>query len=338
MRRFSHSLLHRWHRLLLRAHQGWELAPELRHAALNTKLMGAAISRQMYAAGMAGPGLPAPEAPVSVGLTGGVCRQDAIESPWLRHWCARLGMVPLYHRKIWEECFVAQALWEAGMLARGRRGLGFAVGREYLPAFAAAQGMEVLATDLRPEDTRARHWHESGQHAEGADHLFLPHLIDRAAFAERVAFRAVDMARIPPELAAGGFDCLWSVCAFEHLGSLEAGLDFVLRAMGCLRPGGIAVHTTEFNTAPDGPTPSRGPTVLYQRRHIEALGARLAAAGHTLLPVDFDGGSGVLDRFVDLPPYAAADGRLAVEDAPHLRLSYRGYVATSLGLIIRAGT
>lgn len=330
------AVLRRLDRLALRTWLRGEMPPELRHAALNTKLMGAVISRQMYAAGLAGPGLPAPEQPVHVGLAGGVCRQDAIEAPWLRHWCGRLGMVPLYHRKIWEECFVAQALWEAGMLAPGRRGIGFAVGREYLPAFAAAHGMEVLATDLRPEDARARAWHDSGQHAAGADHLFLPGLIDREAFEARLRFRAVDMARIPPDLLAGGFDCLWSVCAFEHLGSLEAGLDYVIRAMACLKPGGVAVHTTEFNTDPDGPTPSRGETVLYQRRHIEALGARLAALGHEMLPVDYDGGSGVLDRFVDLPPYAKPDGSLAVEDAPHLRLSFRGHVATSIGLIIRA--
>jgi hypothetical protein len=337
MDRIRNAILHRWQRLRLRAWQGGEMPPELRHAALNTKLMGAVIARQMYAAGLAGPGLPAPDAPVPVGLAGGVCRQDAIEAPWLRHWCARLGMVPLYHRKVWEECFVAQALWEAGMLAPGRRGIGFAVGREYLPALAAAFGMEVLATDLRPEDPRARDWHQSGQHAGEAGHLFLPHIVDRASFEARLRFRAVDMARIPQDLRAGGFDCLWSACAFEHLGSLEAGLDFVVRAMACLRPGGVAVHTTEFNIEPEGPTPSSGPTVLYQRRHVEELGRRLAAMGHEMLPVDFDGGSGVLDRFVDLPPYAEAGGRLAVEDAPHLRLSFRGHVATSIGLIIRAG-
>lgn len=336
MGRLATALGQRLDRLRLRLWQRGGMSPELRHTALNTKLLGAAISRQMYAAGLAGPGLPAPEHPVHVGLTGSVARQDAIEAPWLRHWCARLGMVPLYHRKIWEECFVAQALWEAGALAPGRRGLGFAVGREYLPAFAAAHGMEVLATDLRPDDDRARAWHGSGQHAERAEHLFRPHLVDRAVFDARVRFRAVDMARIPPDLTAGGFDALWSVCALEHLGSLEAGLDFMIRAMACLKPGGVAVHTTEFNMEPDGPTPSRGATVLYQRRHLELLGERLARAGHALLPVDYAGGDGVLDRFVDLPPFAEPDGSLAVEDAPHLRLSFRGHVATSIGLIIRA--
>jgi len=316
---------------------GDELPPELRHAIWNSKQMGALLARQFYQAGMAGPGIPAPEDPVLARLGGRLCRQEDIEAPWLHHWCARLGMAPIYHRKVWEECFVAQALWEAGMLAPRRRGLGFAVGRELLPAFIAAQGAEVLATDLRQEDRRARVWQETGQHARQHDHLFYPHLLGREDFDARVVFRAVDMARIPEDLSQGGFDFLWSVCSLEHLGTLRAGQDFILRAMACLRPGGVAVHTTEFNLAEDGPTQAQGLTVLYQRRHIEELGVRLAAAGHTLLTVDFTAGDGVLDRFVDIPPFALPDGTPPVPDTPHLRLGQQEHVATSIGLIIRAG-
>ncbi|WP_270934706.1 SAM-dependent methyltransferase [Falsiroseomonas oryzae] len=337
LRRAAAWILGQGRRLAAGLRTGDTLPPELRHAIHNTKLLGALLARQAYAEGRAGPGVAAPEHPVLVRLGGRLCRQEDIEAPWLHHWCARLGMVPLYHRKVWEECFVAQALWEAGMLAPGRRALGFAVGRELLPAFAAAQGVQVLATDLARGESRARIWHGTGQHAEGADHLFHPHLLPREVFDARVAFRAVDMAAIPDDLRRGGFDALWSVCAFEHLGSLESGLDFVLRAMDCLRPGGIAVHTTEYNLAETGPTLGSGVTVLYQRRHIEALGARLAAAGHQLLPVDFGTGGGVLDGFVDLPPFSAPDGTQPVADTPHLRKTHAEHVVTSIGLIIRAG-
>jgi SAM-dependent methyltransferase len=312
------------------------MPPELQHAIWNSKVLGSAIARQLYASGIAGPKVQAQPFPVLARLGSGLCRQQQMEEPWLHHWCARLGMFPLYHRKVWEDCFVAQALWEAGMLTSRRRGLGFAVGREMLPAFFAAQGVEVLATDLAGDDERARQWHETGQHAAAADQVFWPHLIEREAFDERVSFRPADMAAIPPDLADGSRDFVWSVCSFEHLGSIPAGLDFVLRAMDCLRPGGIAVHTTEFNLAAEGPTIEGGTTVLFQRRHIEQLGDRLAAAGHELLPVDFDTGDGVLDRFIDLPPFATPDGTLTVPDTPHLRLSFGPHVATSIGLIIRA--
>jgi SAM-dependent methyltransferase len=314
---------------------GDELPPELRHAMWNAKVLGSALARQAYDAGLAGPAAPAAEAPVHLGLGGRLCRQADIEAPWLRHWCGRLGMVPLYHRKVWEECFIPQALWEQGMLAPGRRGLGFAVGRERLPALFAAMGAAVVATDLPAGDPRAREWRDTAQHADGAEGLFDPRILPREAFDARVTFRPADMAAIAPDLR--GFDFLWSNCAFEHLGTLEAGLDFVRRAMACLRPGGVAVHTTEFNLAEHGPTASRGPTVLYQRRHIEALGERLAAAGHRLLPVDYAPGEGVLDRFVDLPPFSKPDGTLPMPDVPHLKKSAREHVATSIGLIVVAG-
>ncbi|WP_235952546.1 SAM-dependent methyltransferase [Falsiroseomonas algicola] len=309
--------------------------PELRHAAWNTKVLGSAFARQLYATGIAGPGVPPQSFPVQVRLTSGLCRQQALEQPWLHYWCSRLGMYPMYHRKVWEDCFVAQALWEAGMLNGRRRALGFAVGREMLPAFFAAFGVEVLATDLGLEAQKAKGWQETGQHASELDHLFWPHLVEREVFDQRVTFQPADMRRIPDALADGSRDFVWSVCSFEHLGSIQAGLDFVVRAMDCLRPGGVAVHTTEFNMAEEGPTVESGNTVLFQRRHIEALGERLAALGHELLPVDYSPGQGVLDMFVDLPPYREEDGAQPVPDTPHLRLAKGEHVVTSIGLIIR---
>lgn len=310
-----------------------QLTPEI----LAHKQAGAALARAAYEAGLAGPGLAAPDHPVLLRLTGRLCRQADIEAPWLRHWCARLGMLPIYHRKVWEEAYVAQALWEAGMLAPRRRGLGFAVGRELLPSFLAAHGAEVLATDLDAADARARHWHATGQHAEAADPLFHPHLVERADFDRLVRYRPVDMNAIPSDLRQGGFDFLWSVCSFEHLGSIAAGLDFVVAAMACLRPGGVAVHTTEYNLDEAGPTVETGGTVLFQRRHIEALGQRLAAAGHRMLPVAFDQRDGVLDGFVDLPPFADAAGAPMVPDTPHLALRLGAHSTTSVGIIVRAG-
>lgn len=308
---------------------------EARHAAWNTKVLGSAYARQLYASGVAGPGVQLQSFPVQVRLTSGLCRQADIEQPWLHYWCSRLGMLPIYHRKVWEDCFVAQALWEAGMLNNRRRALGFAVGREMLPAFFAAHGVEVLATDLGQQEQTAKGWQQTGQHASELEHLFWPTLVEREVFDQRVTFQPADMRRIPDALADGSRDFVWSVCSFEHLGSIQAGLDFVVRAMDCLRPGGIAVHTTEFNMDAEGPTLDGGSTVLFQRRHIEALGERLAEAGHELLPVDFHPGRGVLDQFVDLPPFSEEGGALPVADTPHLRLAMGEHVATSIGLIIR---
>ncbi|MFC0409948.1 class I SAM-dependent methyltransferase [Roseomonas elaeocarpi] len=308
--------------------------------AWNTKLMGSTLARAAYDQGIAGYDAPAVTEPVPAGLTGRLCRQEDIEAPWLRYWCGRQRFAPLYHRKVWEDCFVPQAVWEAGMLVPGKRALGFAVGAEYLPSLFAAHGMEVVATDLDPGDRRARDWIRTAQHGSSRDTLFQPHLLDRDAFDARVTHRVADMSSIPADLQRGGFDVVWSVCSFEHLGSIEAGLRFVTEAMRCLRPGGIAVHTTEFNLHDTGPGVERGPTVLFRRRHLEALAERLRRAGHHPLPFDFAIGNGVLDRFVDLPPYARNEEWPFPVDSgetPHLKLSVRGCVSTSAALIVRAG-
>ena len=90
-------------------------------AAWNTKVLGSLLARQAYEAGLAGYGVPAPETPQPAGLTGRLCRQADIEGPWVRHWCRALGTTPFYHRKLWEDCYILQVLWEAGLLAPGGR-------------------------------------------------------------------------------------------------------------------------------------------------------------------------------------------------------------------------
>jgi SAM-dependent methyltransferase len=302
----------------------------------SVKVLGAELAQRHYAAGLAGPAAPVPAGPSPVGLTSRTCRQADIEADWFRHWCRLIGTPPVYHRKLWEDGFILQALWEAGMLTPGRRGLGFAVGREALPAILAAHGAEVVATDLASEDSRAQDWIATGQHGSAAAALYRPALLPREDFDARVQFRPADMAAIPAELCRGGFDFTWSACALEHLGSLERGLRFVESAMRCLKPGGIAVHTTEFNLDAGGGTIGRGTTVLYQRRHIEALAARLAARGHRLLALDDGHGNGMMDRFVDLAPFGDAASPLGTMFPPHLRLSVRGFPVTSAGIVVQA--
>jgi SAM-dependent methyltransferase len=301
------------------------------------KVLGADLVQRHYAVGLAGPQVRLPEAPARAGLTSRTCRQADIESPWLRHWCGALGTTPFYHRKLWEDCFILQVLWEAGLLKPGGRALGFAVGQEPLPAILASRGVEVLATDIAAEDARAQDWIATGQHGASTDKLFRPHLSDRASFDRLVAFRSADMAALPEELLDGSRDIVWSACSMEHLGSHERGLAFVEAAMRCLRPGGIAVHTTELNLDAEGETLGQGNTMLYQLRHLEALSARLAALGHTMLPLSHQHPPGIMDQFVDVPPYEEGRVPLGPLSPPHLRLSIAGYPCTSVGIVVIAG-
>ena len=304
----------------------------------NMKVLGIALARQCYQAGLAGPGVTAPQEPEKVGLAGGLCRQADMESAWLRYWCGQLQIFPLYHRKVWEHCFILQALWEAGAMDDGKAALGFAVGAEPLPALLAARGVAVLATDLDAQAPDAKVWQDTGQHAGRRDPLFHPDLVDRAGFDARVAYRSVDMNRIPHDLH-GRFDACWSSCAMEHLGSIEHGLRFVENAMRCLKPGGTAVHTMEFNLhAAQSGSLRRGTTVLFEQADVLGLAQRLLEAGHWVCDITFDRGDGILDGFTDVPPFnPEAGGPAAMPPAPHLRVAFRGHVVTSLGIVARAG-
>src|ERR1700676_5422381 len=131
----------------------------------------------------------------------------------------------------------------------------------------------------------------------------------------------------------GQFDFCWSTCAFEHLGTLANGLAFVENSLRTLRPGGVAVHTTEF-TFNCGETIDNNPTVLYQERHLTELIARLRDQGYQVADLDLAPGRGVLDCFVDLPPFSH-DLLLLRHPGAHLKLAIDGYTCTSVGLIIK---
>lgn len=297
--------------------------------ALNVKLFGTELAERLWAQA---PQRPVLEAPTHVGLTGRLCRQEDIESAWLRHWMARVRMAPVYHRKIWEVAYILQAIHESGCVNPGAEALGFAVGQEPIPAMLAALGLNVLATDLQSDDSRAQAWAQTGQNAAELQSLLRPAILAEKPFFERCRFQPLDMTAIPEDLH-GRFDILWSSCSLEHLGSIEAGITFIEKAMLCLKPGGVAVHTTEFNMAPGEETIDNWPTVLFRRSDIQACLDRLKAAGHSPMPMDFATGDGLLDGFVDVPPFQPGPKQRM---APHLRLNVDGFPATSIGLIIRA--
>ncbi len=189
-------------------------------------------------------------------LRSGPCTQAQLISPQFQDWGKRLGERPMHlHRKVWEYCYITQALHERDLLRQGLRGLGFAVGREPLAAFFAGQGCEIVATDLAVEEAAKGGWVETSQHAESLEALNGRNLCPADLFRQRVSFRIVDMRQIPADL--GTFDFVWSACSFEHLGSLALGERFVFDALRFVKPGGFAVHTTEYNVSSNTRTQPR---------------------------------------------------------------------------------
>src|SRR5262245_35221005 len=213
-------------------------------------------------------------------LGSALCRQRDFDTPWVREWVRRLATPMRYHRGLWEWVYVSEALRERGALSRQSRGLGFGVGAEPLPAAYASFGCRIIATDLPLDEASKKGWAGGVQYAGRKEGLKNNQICPEEQFSRLVDFRHCDMNDIPSDL--DGFDFCWSCCALEHLGSLDAGLRFVERSLDTLRPGGWAVHTTEFNMSSTAATIESGPTVLYRQCDLKRLIENLQNDGNQI--------------------------------------------------------
>jgi hypothetical protein len=271
--------------------------------------------------------LPEGPEPTFPNLVWQLCTTAQTRAPAYLEWCDVIGRRPdSQRRKVWEYCYALQGLHEQLGLRAGQRGLGFGVGQEPMPSVFAARGIDVLATDLGVESAQKTGWIKSKEHASGMDQLHRSHICSREQLEKHVSFRPVNMNEIPDDLT--GFDFLWSSCALEHLGSIELGMRFIERSMACLAPGGVAVHTTEFNLVSNDETVDNEGTVLFRKRDLEELARRLTAQGHQVLPLNCHPGSEPLDHHIDVPPYRWV---------PHLRLMLGSFATTSVGIIVKRG-
>ncbi len=307
----------------------WQMSKDMTAMKLNIKFFGYELAKALMAS------LPprAVGGPFEIDMRSKPSTQLDLEADWTRHWSAELKHAHIIHRKIWEYAYVLQVLWQTGKMKPGMKGVGFGCGEEPMASYLAAKGCKVLVTDLPPDDRRAKGWTETKQHAT-LDKAFKGDLVDRATFNNNVSFRHVDMSDLPADLK--DYDFCWSICAFEHLGSIDKGVAFIENVVDSLKPGGVSVHTTEFNFGNDKETIDNWPTVLFQQRHFETMARRLEKKGCRVLPLDFNVGSLPLDRFIDMPPFpheasSAAMGHWS-KDTMHIKLSVDGFPTTCFGI------
>lgn len=253
-----------------------------------------------------------------------LCKAMDFKAAWFKRWCAELDEQPNFHRKQWEFVYIMQALWERGCIAAGKKGLVFAAGTEPLPAMFAKYGCNILATDIFPEQGIAKGWDNANQLCFGLDSLNTRNICDAENFKKLVQYRPVDMNDIPVDLT--GFDFNWSSCSFEHLGTIEKGITFLKNQMNTLKPGGWAVHTTEYNISSNDETQDNNDSVFYRKRDIEKVVDILRNEGHLVDEPDYALGGLPQDFQVDVYPYR--------QDV-HLKLQVDKFVVTSIGLIIQ---
>lgn len=276
--------------------------------------------------------------PARIGLHCKASTQQDLESDWVAYWLSQLQVPVFFHRKLWELAYVLQALWERDRIKPGLRGLGFGCGIEPLPSYFADKGVKVTVTDLEPAASEGKGWSDSNQHTATIDHVFHANLVSRERFDANVALRYVDMNAIPADLR--DYDFCWSICSLEHLGSIQKGLDFIRNSLDTLKVGGVAVHTTEFNFAHENETVDNWPTVLFQKKHFQAIADRLTSEGHTVAPLDFSIGSKPLDKFIDMPPWDVHMNEQMKTDwsgSAHIKVAIDGFPSTCFGLIVTKG-
>ncbi len=245
------------------------------------------------------------------------CTATQFIDPHYHRIVALLPQFPKFHRKQWEYVYIIRALEQFGMLVPGKRGLGFGCGKEPLAGVMVNHGLDVMVTDIPPVVA------DSNWGTRSVMDSYYEGLCPRERYAEHVQFRSIDMNHIPDDL--GTYDFVWSCCALEHLGSLQAGMDFIVNANKCLQPGGIAIHTTEFNVGSDDETLDLPNLALYRRQDFLKLQTRLQESGCSLLPLNFATGTAGPDLHIDLPPY---------EWTWHLKVMIERFTVTSFGLVV----
>lgn len=294
--------------------QLWRMTKDMEAMKLTMKFFGYELAKALLASL---PPLP-PGGPFNMPLTSRPSTQADLEANWSRYWSAQIRETHGIHRRVWEHAFVLQALAQLGKLKPGMKGFGFAPGGP-LTAYLASMNCEITAVDAQ---------------APAADALFRGELLDRPMFDRNVKLRPANLGALPQDLR--GFDFCWSVSRLQHAGSIANAMAFMESMADTLKPGGVAVHTAEFNFAVDDETIDNWGTVLFQRRHFEEMAERLARKGCKVLPLDFNVGSQPLDRFIDVPPFDMAGANIKdwSRDTMHIKVSIDGFPCTSFGMIV----
>lgn len=253
------------------------------------------------------------------------CNATDFLHPNYKKICLGIIQNPFFHRKQWEFVYIIYQLYKNKVLFPSSKGLGFGVGSEPLSSFFASLGCSIFATDAPQEIAYQQGWSRDQQYSENLNKVYIPEILSKKRFDQQVVYKTCDMNHIDPQLS--GFDFCWSSCCFEHLGSLEAGLDFVINSVEkTLRLGGIACHTTEYNLSSNDKTLDKGLTVIYRKQDMEKLVQRLRKRGHLVSDLLIAPNTHPLDAHVDIPPY---------RQEVHIKLKLAEYTCTSIGIFVQ---
>lgn len=208
-----------------------------------------------------------------------VATEAQLREPVAGGWLARLRPKGSSGVEHWRKIYTLQALRRYGMLEEGAIGLGFEPSPSGMPAALASMGTRIVAVFARRSD-------------EPLDVDFLKQDLagrapcDPARFDANVAVRIASWRRIPEDLL--NFDFVWSSRANERLYTVATATEFVENVMGCLRPGGLAVHTMSYDLSPSGRAVPTTERMLLQQGDVERMALVLVSRGHEVAQFKID--------------------------------------------------
>ena len=168
-----------------------------------------------------------------------ICRTADAANPVWRQGYDDLGFPAepsVFHRKIWEFNQTLYGLRKLRRLAPGASALGIGCGHEELMYFLANRIHRVVATDL----------YEGSYLGGESDADVLEHPAKYAPFKYRENHLEVQrMDGLALSAADGAFDFAFCLSSIEHFGSIDDKLKALREMFRVLKPGGVAVLTTE---------------------------------------------------------------------------------------------
>jgi SAM-dependent methyltransferase len=204
------------------------------------------------------------------------------------------------------------------------RAIGFGVGKEPIPSALVSLGFRVIATDYM-DGEHADAWKSTGQQSQAVLDLNQRKLVSDDAFLSACEFVNMDMNQIPTSLDES-FDFVWSSCALGHIGSYNKGLDFVLRSLRLLKPGGWAVHSTEIDRS-DLVDKFESPGLsFYKLYDLEELLNTAEKLGFKPLKIKKASFSGASEKYIVSEPWGKK---------PHLRIEIFGREINSVVIQIQ---
>jgi len=236
-----------------------------------------------------------------------LCNYEDFSDPKFIDLMHKLNKDPNHiHRKHWEYYYIHSAVEKHLGISSGLKGLVFGAGMEILPSLFASYNMQIVATD-KVDGTG---WDHNGQHSKNKKDLFHSEVVSGIMFDKNVSFESCDMNGIPDKFNEQ-FDFVWSTCSLEHIGSLQHGINFIENSIKCVRPGGLIVHTTEFNLSSNTDTINAHNLCFYRKCDLDYLDSKY----NLKLDYTFD-----YDK--------------NCEEHMHIMLDQLGYKFTSVGLTI----